>query len=463
MVLDGSGNPVVSYYDATNGDLKLLHCDDPNCAGAGDSITAPDTAGDVGQYTSLALDSSGNPVVSYYDVTNGDLKLLHCNDPNCAGGDESVTSPDTAGDVGQYTSLALDAAGNPIVAYLTDPGGKLGLLHCDDPNCDGTGESIVSFTNLGIGSSLVLDAAGNPVVASFEVTYLPFSPDLRLLHCNDTSCAGGDDIPFEIATGNAFAEQVALALDEAGNPVLGLKASCCGFASGLVIKHCSNPTCVGGSPFDMPDRAVFQGDPWPSLVLDGYGYPVVSYYRNRHNDSENNLKLLHCGDPNCAPGNAWVTFADTFGGLYSSLRLDAAGNPVISYYDEFNGDLRVLHCDDPRCIIDTDGDGCADALEIQSSINVSLGGGRDPKNPWDFYDVLGPGAALPKDGIIDLPNDILGVIQHFAPTGAAPYDVQFDRGPSAGLNPWNMTAPDGVIDLPNDILGVIMQFNHDCR
>ncbi len=26
-----------------------------------------------------------------------------------------------------------------------------------------------------------------------------------------------------------------------------------------------------------------------------------------------------------------------------------------------------------------------------------------------------------------------------------------------------MTAPDGVIDLPNDILGVIRQFNHSCQ
>ena len=66
------------------------------------------------------------------------------------------------------------------------------------------------------------------------------------------------------------------------------------------------------------------------------------------------------------------------------------------------------------------------------------------------------------DGVIDLPNDILGVILHYSPQGQPPYDVNFDRGPSSGPNPWNMTAPDGVIDLPNDILGVILQFNHRC-
>ncbi len=111
--------------------------------------------------------------------------------------------------------------------------------------------------------------------------------------------------------------------------------------------------------------------------------------------------------------------------------------------------------------IDTDGDGCSDIRENRS--DETVGGLRDWQNPHDFYDVLGLDGG-PPDQIVDLPNDILGVILHYSPLGTEPeYDVIFDRGPSAGPNPWNMTAPDGVIDLPNDILGVILQFNHDCR
>ena len=102
---------------------------------------------------------------------------------------------------------------------------------------------------------------------------------------------------------------------------------------------------------------------------------------------------------------------------------------------------------------DTDGDGCSDEQEYGK--DAIRGGLRDYMNPWDFYDING-------DGIIDLFNDILGVINHYSLDGSPPYDANFDRGPSAGPNAWNMTAPDGVIDLFTDILGVIQQHGHDC-
>ena len=50
----------------------------------------------------------------------------------------------------------------------------------------------------------------------------------------------------------------------------------------------------------------------------------------------------------------------------------------------------------------------------------------------------------------------------FGLKGGPPYDVQFDRGPTTGPNPWNMTALDGGIDLFIDILGVIQQHGHTC-
>ena len=91
---------MVSYYDPTaSGHLKLLHCGNANCS-SGNSIKAADGGTFLGQYTSLKLDASGFPVISYYEATGvanaGNLKVVHCNDANCdpaVNGDETHPLP----------------------------------------------------------------------------------------------------------------------------------------------------------------------------------------------------------------------------------------------------------------------------------------------------------------------------------------------------------------------------------
>ncbi len=242
IVLDNLGLPVVSYRDSTNLDLKVLHCTGrANCRGR-KSISSPDAAGSVGLYTSLVLDGGGNPVVSYSSSSIGNLhlKVLHCNDSNCAGGDESIESLDTGGNVGSYTSLVLDGGGNPVVSYFDFTNKDLKVLHCDDSNCAGGGESIESPDtggNVGLYTSIVLDSSGNPVVSYSDSTNF----DLKVLHCNDSNCAGGDESIESPDTRGIVGEYTSLVLNSSGNPVVSYHDRTNG---NLKVLTCDDPNCA---------------------------------------------------------------------------------------------------------------------------------------------------------------------------------------------------------------------------
>ncbi len=342
LALDASGNPVVSYWDWGNDDLKVLHCNDPNCSGGNESTTSPDTVGRVGEHTSLALDGSGNPVVSYFDNTGDDLNVLHCNDANCSGGDESITSPDTAGNVGEFTSLVLDGSGNPVVSYYDRTNGDRKVLRCSAPGCTG----IISASpdtggDVGWYTSLALDSSGYPVVSYFDFT----NGDLKVLHCSGPTC--DQPIPNSITSPDTAGDVGAftsLALDGNGYPVVSYYDST---NKGLKVLHCNDANCAGSDEsITSPDTAGSVGG-YTSLALDGSGNPVVSY----HDFDNFDLKVLHCNDPNCSGGDESITSPDTTGdvGRHPSLALDGSGYPVVSYLDFSNDDLKVLHCGDPNC------------------------------------------------------------------------------------------------------------------
>jgi hypothetical protein len=186
LALDAAGFPVMSYYDYSDSDLRVVHCGNATCSAGNTYKMLDGTFADVGKYTSLRLDASGNPVISYYNETNKDLRVARCSDPVCTS--VSIASPDFAGDVGEYTSLALDAAGNPVVSYYSASATALKVLHCGNATCTG-GNTVTTPDNteaVGQHTSIALDAAGYPVISYFNATDLKLS----VLHCGDPVCAG---------------------------------------------------------------------------------------------------------------------------------------------------------------------------------------------------------------------------------------------------------------------------------
>ena len=74
LAFNPAGQPAVSYSDFSNDDLKFAEFDGSSWQISTVDSTV-DNAGTVGSHTSLAFNRAGRPAISYYDITNGDLKF----------------------------------------------------------------------------------------------------------------------------------------------------------------------------------------------------------------------------------------------------------------------------------------------------------------------------------------------------------------------------------------------------
>jgi hypothetical protein len=137
---------------------------------------------------------------------------------------------------------------------------------------------------------------------------------------------------------------------------------------------------------------------------------------------------------------------------------------------------------------DTDDDGCADGEEALYA-EPSLGGQRDPLNPWDFYDVPTlaihtvcslPGICDPvptRDRGIGITTDVVALLEYAGAvdTGSDPrYNVdldgntvldglEYDRMTSTYPDqPWRSGPPDGGIGITTDVIAMLAQAGHSC-
>ena len=197
LALDSSGNPHISYLDYTNYSLKYAAWN-----GASWEIETVDSSADVGWDTSLALDSSGNPHISYLDYDNYDLKYAAWN-----GASWDIETVDSDGNVGGVTSLALDSSGNPHISYYYLTNHDLKYAHWNGASW--SLETVDSDGVVGWDTSLALDSSGNPHISYWDHT----NDDLKYAAWNGAS--------WEIETvdsGGDVGEDTSLALDSSGNP-----------------------------------------------------------------------------------------------------------------------------------------------------------------------------------------------------------------------------------------------------
>jgi hypothetical protein len=172
------GMPVIAFRDATNGDLRVVHCDDVNCSATGaadtDSLVFSGGGNDVGYYTSITIGTDGLPIIAFHDATIQALKVTHCNDIACTGGSEPSETLFTAADDGWYLDMVLSPEGNPLIAHQVSSTSDILFTECNDPACAGGDETttFVDGTGFVAGNdiAITLSADGEPLIAYSDTT-----------------------------------------------------------------------------------------------------------------------------------------------------------------------------------------------------------------------------------------------------------------------------------------------------
>jgi flagellar hook capping protein FlgD len=258
--------------------------------------TADAPAAVSGNVTSMALDASGNPHIAYFDGLAFDLKYARK-----IGMSWVTETVDAAASAGQFCSISLDAQGNPNIAYYDV--GNQDLKYARKNGNSWTLETVDATGNVGQYCSIGMDPQGNPRISYFDAT----NGDLKYARKS-----GSWTVETVDATGTTGL-YTSLALDPQGNPHIA-------YYDALLadLKYASKTTAAW--QIESVDVTGNVGT-WASLALDAAAMPRIAY-----NDVTNNsIKLA-------SRSGGWSTeVANAIPGTSVSLALDATGNPRISY------------------------------------------------------------------------------------------------------------------------------------
>jgi hypothetical protein len=338
VAIGADGLPLISYYDVTNGDLKVAHCEEVDCDTA--ALNTLDSAGNVGQYTSIAIGVDGLGLISYFDVTNGNLKVAHCNDLACSSA--TVSTLDSTGSVGQYTSITIGFGGTGLISYHSITSGDLKVASCSNTAC--TAASLFTVDNsaniVGRNTSITLGLDGFGLISHHDGT----ATSLKIAHCLNQACTTTENFTVDDPAGLSVGQDTSITLGADG---LGLISYFDVTNGNLKVAHCNNTSCSSVTAITADSSANIVGE-HASISVRPNGLPLVSYF----DATIQQIKLAHCVDVKCS-GVTISGFNPNAGsnkGSHLAMALGADGVPFLSYLNSTGSRLEVLHCGSPMCV-----------------------------------------------------------------------------------------------------------------
>lgn len=298
-------------------------------------------------YTSLALNKCDHPRIAYFRGSGGDLRYAAWNPATTTWDIQTVDGGGVA------ASLALDSNGNPHISYLD------GTATVSYARWTGTAWDIQNLQSVGVilssRTSLALDSNNYPHIAYLNTNTMR----LRYAYWNGT----GWVFQTVDSTGNSTGLYCSLALDSQGRPRIsyaeeiplnsGLNYAAWN-GTGWDIERLVNsitPSSLEIDSQDNPGIAIgveyfhWNGSEWDREVTeDTCGQIAMGYlYPSLELDNFDRPRIAHGWGYAFWNGIEWVARQEVEFGSMKSLALDSNGNPAISSYENVDNVLQYYH------------------------------------------------------------------------------------------------------------------------
>ncbi len=324
LAVGTGGNPHISYYDSTNYSLKYA-----SKTGTEWSITIIDASAYVGQFTSIALSTNNYAYISYYNTTAGDLSCAYFNGTAWQYG-VIVSTSET---VGRHTSIAIDVNGYAHISYFSDTNNSLCYVRQSSVTAgwdtpveihDDVSDTIGRYNSIAVDTNCYV--------------HISYQNHKSLSYATNKS---GVWVKTDIDTSDTTGGSTSIQLDEDGDPHISYYRT----ISSIALKYAS----YNGASWTKEQVIDKTGsDKGTSLILDTTGYAYISFYDQDGED----LYYAH----NKSGSWAYMVIDSTdHVGRYSGIALSTSGSPLISYYDLTGERLKFAYNMDsepPASIVD---------------------------------------------------------------------------------------------------------------